>query len=71
MTRSVVLATAAIFAAAGLFAQTADTILLNGKNLTADTAFSTQQALAVRGRRKIAATGTTAEMKRLAGPAPA
>ena len=50
-----------------LAAQDADTVLLNGKILTADAAFSTQQALAVRDG-KITALGTTAQMRKLAGP---
>jgi predicted amidohydrolase YtcJ len=49
-----------------LLAQNADTILINGKILTADAQFSTQQALAVRDG-KIAAVGTTAQIRKLAG----
>ena len=67
MMRSVTLAIAGILAAAGLCAQSPDTILVNGKILTADAAFSTRQALAVRDG-KIAATGSTADIQRLAGP---
>jgi predicted amidohydrolase YtcJ len=67
MMRSVTLAFAGIFAAAGLCAQSPDTILVNGKILTADAAFSTRQALAVHDG-KIAATGSTADIQRLAGP---
>ncbi|KRR03669.1 amidohydrolase [Bradyrhizobium jicamae] len=47
-------------------AQTADTILFNGKILTVDNDFSQQEALAI-GDGKILATGTSAAMKRLAG----
>jgi predicted amidohydrolase YtcJ len=47
-------------------AQTADTILFNGKILTVDKDFSTQQALAI-GDGKILATGTSAAMKKLGG----
>src|SRR3954451_20905333 len=47
-------------------AQTADTILFNGKILTVDKDFSTQQAVAI-GDGKILATGTSAAMKKLAG----
>ncbi|WOH66211.1 amidohydrolase [Bradyrhizobium sp. BWA-3-5] len=47
-------------------AQTADTILFNGKILTVDMDFSQQEALAI-GDGKILATGTSAAMKRLAG----
>ncbi len=49
-----------------LLAQDADTILINGKILTADAQFSTQQALAVRDG-KIAAVGTNAQIRKLAG----
>jgi predicted amidohydrolase YtcJ len=48
-------------------AQSADTVLLNGKILTVDTQFSTRQALAIRDGR-ILALGSSAEMKKLAGP---
>src|SRR5882672_4014670 len=47
-------------------AQTADTILVNGKILTVDKDFSTQQALAITDG-KILATGTSAAMRKLAG----
>ncbi|MBR0757141.1 amidohydrolase [Bradyrhizobium jicamae] len=47
-------------------AQTADTILFNGKILTVDKEFSTQQALAISDG-KIVATGSSAAMKKLAG----
>src|ERR1700690_1602955 len=67
MMRSVTLAFAGMLAAAGLCAQSPDIILVNGKILTADAAFSTRQALAVRDG-KIAATGSTADIQRLAGP---
>lgn len=52
--------------APSLLGQDADTILINGKILTADAAFSTQQALALRDG-KIAAVGTTAQIRKLAG----
>jgi predicted amidohydrolase YtcJ len=51
---------------ASLVAQDADLILINGKILTVDAAFSTRQALAVRDG-KITALGTTAEIRKLAG----
>jgi len=51
---------------ASLGAQEADTVLINGKILTADAAFSTRQALAVR-EGKIIAVGTTADIRKLAG----
>src|ERR1700683_3238384 len=47
-------------------AQTADTVLFNGKIVTVDKDFSIQQALAI-GHGKVLATGTTAAMKKLAG----
>jgi predicted amidohydrolase YtcJ len=47
-------------------AQTADTILFNGKILTVDKDFSTQQAVAIADG-KILATGASAAMKKLAG----
>src|SRR5258708_4020598 len=47
-------------------AQTADTVLFNGKVLTVDKEFSVQQALAI-GHGQILATGTSAAMKQLAG----
>jgi predicted amidohydrolase YtcJ len=46
-------------------AQTADTVLFNGKVLTVDKDFSTQQALAI-AHGEVLATGTTAAMKKLA-----
>jgi len=49
-----------------LLAQDADTVLVNGKILTADAQFSTQQALAVRDG-KITAAGTTAQIRKMAG----
>ncbi len=51
---------------AALLAQDAETIFINGKILTADAQFSTQQALAVRDG-KIAAVGSTAQIRKLAG----
>src|SRR5437016_4605569 len=47
--------------------QNADTVLLNGKILTVDIHFSTRAALAIRDG-SIVALGSSAEMKRLAGP---
>ena len=47
-------------------AQTADTILFNGKILTVDKDFSIRQALAI-GHGRVLATGTSAAMKKLAG----
>ena len=51
--------------AACILAQDADTILVNGKILTADAQFSTQQALAVATENR--AVGTTAQIRKLAG----
>ncbi len=47
-------------------AQTADTVLFNGKILTVDKDFSVQQALVI-GNGRVLATGTSAAMKKLAG----
>jgi predicted amidohydrolase YtcJ len=47
-------------------AQTADTVLFNGKVLTVDKDFSQREALAI-GDGKVLATGTSAAMKKLAG----
>src|SRR5215469_2258680 len=49
-----------------LLAQETDAVLINGKILTTDAAFSIQQALAVRDE-KITAVGTTAQIRKLAG----
>lgn len=48
-------------------AQPADTLLVNGKILTVDRAFSTREALAIRDGR-IVALGGNPEIRRLAGP---
>ena len=64
--RAVALGAASIVAAVLAYGQSADTLLVNGKILTADAAFSIREAVAVRDG-KISATGTTAEMRRLAG----
>ena len=48
------------------FAQDADTVLINGKILTADQKFTVQQALAVRDG-KITALGTTGQIRKMAG----
>jgi len=47
-------------------AQTADTVLFNGKIVTVDKDFSTRQALAI-GQGRVLASGTSAAMKKLAG----
>lgn len=51
---------------ASALAQSADTVLFNGKILTVDKDFSVQQAIAI-GNGRIVATGTSAAMKKLAG----
>jgi predicted amidohydrolase YtcJ len=48
-------------------AQNVDTILVNGRILTVDAQSSTREALAIRDGR-IAALGTSAQMRKLAGP---
>src|ERR1700760_58607 len=65
------LAVAALLAALPFFtipasAQTADTVLFNGKVATVDRDFSVREAIAVANGR-VLATGTSAEMKKLAG----
>jgi predicted amidohydrolase YtcJ len=56
-----------VLCAASAFAQAPDTVLVNGKILTVDAQFSTREALAIRDG-KILAVGSSAEMRRLAGP---
>src|ERR1700731_4178636 len=63
----------AVFASLGLAlaansasAQTADTVLFNGKILTVDKDFSVREALAI-GHGRVLASGTSAAMKKLAG----
>ena len=53
---------------ATVFAQSADTILTNGKIVTVDDQFRTVQALAIQGDR-IVATGGNDEVQKLKGPA--
>ena len=48
-------------------AQTADTILVNGKIVTVDDRFTIAEALAIRGQR-IVAVGTNADIEKLKGP---
>ena len=48
-------------------AQSADTVLLDGKILTVDDRFSVREALAIR-EGKIVATGSSADVKKLVGP---
>jgi hypothetical protein len=54
------------FLAAPASAQTADTVLFNGKIVTVDRDFSIREAIAVANGR-VLATGTSADMKKLAG----
>ena len=49
------------------WAQGADTVLINGKILTVDSQFSTQEAIAIRDG-KIVAVGKTADVRKLSGP---
>src|SRR5512141_3220777 len=53
--------------AAAACAQTADTVLINGKILTVDSQSSIREAIAIRGGRILAA-GSTADIRKLAGP---
>jgi hypothetical protein len=64
---SAALATLALICSAGIAsAQTADTVLFNGRIVTVDRDFSVREALAVANGR-VLATGTSAAMKKLAG----
>ena len=56
------------FVCCAAWAQPADVLLRNGKVVTVDDRFSIVQAIAIRGER-VLATGSDAEMSRLAGPA--
>lgn len=49
------------------FSQAADTVLINGKILTVDSQSSIREAIAIRAGR-IQAVGTTADIRKLAGP---
>jgi predicted amidohydrolase YtcJ len=57
---------ALLLASGAATAQTADAVLFNGKILTVDKDFSTQQALAI-GNGRVLASGSSAAMKKLAG----
>jgi predicted amidohydrolase YtcJ len=65
--RAVAIALALIVAPHAARAQTADTVLVNGKVVTVDDRFSIAQALAIRGNR-IVKVGTSAEIEALKGP---
>src|SRR6185436_15306940 len=62
-----IIAVTIVLSAAAANAQTADTVLVNGKIVTVDAAGSTREALAIRDG-KIVAVGTSAQIRRLAGP---
>jgi predicted amidohydrolase YtcJ len=65
--RIIMLALATVAAPAVASAQTADTVLVNGKIVTVDDRFTIAQALAIRGER-IVKVGTTTEIDALKGP---
>ena len=58
---------AALIAVLPAFSQAPDTVLFNGKILTVDDQFSTREAIATRDG-KIMALGSTADIRKLAGP---
>jgi predicted amidohydrolase YtcJ len=60
------LAAAVLLSSSAALAQSADTVLFNGKIVTVDKDFSVQQAVAI-GNGRIVANGTSAAMKKLAG----
>ena len=64
--RSMLLA-AGLMSAALTIATAADLVLVNGKVVTVDDRFTIAQAVAIKGQR-VAAVGTSAEMRKLAGP---
>jgi predicted amidohydrolase YtcJ len=66
-TTVVVVTVVVALCASSAFAQAPDTVLVNGRILTVDAQFSTREALAIRDG-KILALGSSAEMRRLAGP---
>jgi predicted amidohydrolase YtcJ len=66
LARSLAVAAILSLPVAAASAQTADTVLFDGKILTVDKDFSTQQAIAI-AHGEVLATGTTAAMKKLAG----
>jgi hypothetical protein len=66
--RTFVLVCSCAALASTAFAQTADTVLVNGKVLTVDASSSIREAIAIANGR-IVAVGTTADVRKLAGPA--
>jgi len=67
--RPALAAIVALTLATPAFAQTADTVLFNGKVVTVDREFSVREAIAIADGR-VLATGTSAAMKKLAGNRP-
>jgi predicted amidohydrolase YtcJ len=67
MKRTIVSAVAATLFIIAASAQSPDTVLVNGSIVTVDGQFSIREALAIRDG-KIAAVGTTADIRKLAGP---
>ncbi|HXD74609.1 MAG TPA: amidohydrolase [Vicinamibacterales bacterium] len=65
--KTLLFALIAVCAASVARSQTADTILVNGRIVTVDAQSSTREALAIRDGR-IMALGTSAQMRKLAGP---
>ena len=65
--RAISLAVGALVLAFPAWAQSADTVLVNGKILTVDNQFSTREAIALRDG-KIMAVDSTVEVRKLAGP---
>src|SRR5271169_1226695 len=64
--RKLLLALILLLSALPAWAQV-DTILINGKVLTVDASFSTQEAIAIQDS-KIASVGRTSDIRKLAGP---
>ena len=62
----VVVAAVALCAASGAYAQSPDTILVNGKIVTVDAQSSTREAIAIRDGR-VVSVGSSADMRKLAG----
>src|SRR5262249_38210477 len=67
MTKPSFLASLLVVCALSAFAQSSETVLINGKILTADAQFSVRQAIAIRDG-KIAAVGTNADARKAVGP---
>jgi predicted amidohydrolase YtcJ len=67
MIRAALISALLFGAATAASAQTADTVLTNGKVVTVDRQFSIREAIAIRDG-KITAVGTNSEIRKLAGP---